>query len=66
MGLDSRLMSVELLALAAMRARERQARPSPGRKVVLRVVYDDPFGEGPLEGPTYTYYVPETGPAGRA
>ena len=59
MALDPRLASVELLALAAMRAKERQV-TAPGREVVLRVVYEGtPWGDPPEEGPEYVYYVPE-------
>jgi hypothetical protein len=66
MALDPRLADVLLLAIAARRARQRQTQPPPGRRVVLKVVYEDPLGEGPMEGPTYTYFVPETGSAWRA
>jgi hypothetical protein len=64
---DPRLADPVILALAARRAKERQqAQPPPGRKMVLRVVYDNPFGEPPLPDEEYVYDVPETGPAGKA
>jgi hypothetical protein len=66
MALDPRLMGLEILTMAAMRARERQAAPPPGRPVVLKVVYADAPGQPPMVGPEYVYYVPETGPAWRA
>jgi hypothetical protein len=55
MGLDARLANVELLAIAALRVRERQ-QAEPRRTVSLKVVYYDALGIEPLlEGPTYTY-----------
>jgi hypothetical protein len=66
MALDPRLMNHQLLALAAMRAKQRQ-QAEPRRRVTLRVVYYDARGIEPLlVGPEYVYYVSETGPAWRA
>jgi hypothetical protein len=66
MGLDARLANVELLALAAMRAKQRQ-QAEPSRKVTCRVVYYDARGIEPEEeGESYTYYESEAGPAWRA
>ena len=66
MALDARLMSVELLTLAAMRAKQRQ-HAEPRRRVTLQVVYYDARGTQPLlVGPAYVYDVSETGPAWRA
>jgi hypothetical protein len=67
MALDPRLMSLELLTMAAMRARERKAGRPPGRPVVLQIAYVDARGLEPPElGERYVYYVPATGPAWRA
>jgi hypothetical protein len=66
MALDARLANVELLALAAMRAKQRQ-QAEPRRRVTLSVVYYDARGIEPLlVGPEYVYYESETGPAWRA
>jgi hypothetical protein len=55
MSVDPRLANIELLALAALRLRERQ-QAEPTRCVQLRVVYYDARGIEPLlEGPTYVY-----------
>jgi hypothetical protein len=42
------------------------AAPDATQTVVVKVVYEDPFGEGPLEGPEYVYYLRDDGPAWRA
>jgi hypothetical protein len=55
MALDPRLASLELLTLAAMRARRSQA-TAPRQRVTLRVVYYDALGQEPdacYTGPTY-------------
>jgi hypothetical protein len=57
--LDPRLASLELLALAARRAQQRQ---TPQRVERLRVVYEDGLGvEPPLDGPVYRYTEPAAG-----
>ena len=60
MALDPRLASVELLTMAAMLARKRQAE-APRKTVTLRVVYAaglDPEAEPEYEGESYTYELP--------
>ena len=60
MALDPRLASVELLALAAMRAKQNQT-SAPRKTITLRVVYAaglDPEAEPEFEGPSYTYELP--------
>ena len=55
MALDPRLMSPQLLALAAMRAKQRQ-QTAPRQTVTLQVVYLDALGHPTDEGytgPTY-------------
>ena len=55
MALDPRLANVELLALAALRARERQAH-APRQTLTLQIVSYDAFGHEPdviYPGPTY-------------
>jgi hypothetical protein len=63
--LDPRLTDVTLLGLAALRLRQRQAQPPPGRKVVLRVEYENLLGEEPMEGFEVTYIVPDNGSPAR-
>ena len=65
MALDPRLTSLELLTIAARRAKERQ-HGAPRRTVTLRVVYGDERGMEPLlEGPTYVYEATQGGAAWR-
>jgi hypothetical protein len=66
MALDPRLASLELLALAAMRAKQRQV-TAPRRTVTLQVVYYDARGiEPPSPGEAYTYELPAPAPRGGA
>ena len=65
MALDPRLASVELLALAAMRAKQHQV-TAPRQTVTLQVEYYDARGiEPPSKGESYTYSLPATAPGGR-
>jgi hypothetical protein len=57
MARDPRLASVELLTLAALRARERQEAPRL-RPVTLQVVYYDALSGEETPGPSYTYDLP--------
>jgi hypothetical protein len=67
MALDARLANVQLLTLAALRARERQrTQPKPGRVVVLKILYDAAPEEPPLEGATHVLYLPEKAPSAEA
>jgi hypothetical protein len=60
MALDPRLMSTEILVLAAMRVRQHQV-SAPPRQVELRIVYYDMLtGEEEL-GERYVYAVPAEG-----
>ena len=55
MALDARLASPHILALAALRARERLS-AAPRQTVTLQVVYYDALGHEPdviYTGPTY-------------
>jgi hypothetical protein len=55
MALDARLADPVLLALAARRAKERQA-TAPRQTVTLKIVYYDALGQEPDEcyqGPVY-------------
>ena len=66
MALDPRLASVELLALAAMRARQHQG-TAPRQTVTLQIEYYDARGIEPPElGESYTYELPATAPGGRS
>lgn len=61
MALDPRLMSIELLTLAAMRAKQRQ-HEAPRQCVTLQVVYYDARGIEPDElGESYTVALPAPG-----
>ena len=62
MALDPRLASVQLLTLAAMRAKERQA-AAPDQVVVLQVEYDAYEDEPPLLGEQYVYVLPAKAPS---
>ena len=58
MALDARLASLELLTLAAMRAKQRQT-TAPPRQVTLQVLYYDARGLEPDEvGERYVYTLP--------
>jgi hypothetical protein len=58
MALDPRLASVELLTIAAMRAKKNQV-AAPRRTVTVQVVYVDALGLEPdEEGESYTYELP--------
>jgi hypothetical protein len=58
MALDPRLASIELLTLAALRARRSQA-AAPRPTVTLQVVYYDASGHEPPEhGARYVYAFP--------
>jgi hypothetical protein len=60
MALDARLADVTLLALAALRAKQRQE-GVPRQTVTVRVIYVDALGIEPeLEGASYTYELPMT------
>jgi hypothetical protein len=60
MASDPRLASPELLALAAMRLRQRQE-TEPKRRLTFRVLYYDASGSYPDElGPAYTYELTHT------
>jgi hypothetical protein len=66
MALDARLASVELLTLAAMRAKQREA-TAPTQTVTLQIEYVDARGIEPPElGESYTYAVPAKAPGGGA
>ena len=55
MALDPRLASLEILMLAARRAKERQT-TAPRQRVTLQILYYDMSGQEPdvcYEGPTY-------------
>ena len=55
MALDHRLADIQLLAIAARRAKERQT-TAPRQRVTLRIVYHDMLGHHPdacFTGPTY-------------
>lgn len=62
MALDPRLASVQLLTLAALRARQRAA-TQPGEAVVLQIVYDAYGEEPPLEGARHVLYLPQQAPS---
>jgi hypothetical protein len=60
MALDPRLASVEVLALAALRLRQRRE-AEPKQRLTFRVVYYDASGSTPDEyGPQYTYELTHT------
>jgi hypothetical protein len=64
MALDARLANIQLLTLAAMRARQHQA-TAPRQPVTLLVEYYDARGiEPPSKGESYTYYLPAKAPGG--
>jgi hypothetical protein len=61
MALDPRLRSVELLTLAAMRAKQR-SQAEPRHRVVLQIEYYDARGiDPPTQGEWYTYELPAPG-----
>ena len=62
MALDPRLASVELLTLAAMRAKQRQE-AAPDQAVVLQIEYDAFEDEPPLLGERYVLYLPAKAPS---
>jgi hypothetical protein len=61
-ALDPRLANIQLLALAAMRARQRAA-TQPGEAVVLQIEYDAYGDEPPLKGEQYVLYLPNKAPS---
>jgi hypothetical protein len=63
MALDARLACLEILVMAAKRAKERQAAPPPGQAVVLQIQYDAYEDEPPLLGERYVLYLPEKAPS---
>jgi hypothetical protein len=64
MALDPRLACLEILVMAAKRAKERQA-AAPRQAVTLQVEYYDARGiEPPVKGESYTYYLPATATGG--
>jgi hypothetical protein len=62
MALDPRLASVELLTVAALRARSRQQQ-EPTRAVVLQIVYDAYGDEPEVLGERHVLYLPEQAPS---
>jgi hypothetical protein len=58
MALDPRLMSTEILVLAAMRVRQHQV-SAPPRQVELQIVYYDMLTGVEELGERYVYDVPE-------
>jgi hypothetical protein len=62
MALDPRLASTLLLALAAKRAKERQA-TQPGGGVVIRIAYDAYGDEPPPGGEQSVIYLPNKAPS---
>ena len=64
MALDPRLACVELLALAAMRAKQHQA-DAPTQSVVLQIEYDAYGDEPPLLGERYVLALPRKRRASR-
>jgi hypothetical protein len=62
MGLDARLANIQLLTLAAMRAKQRQA-AAPTQAVVLQIEYDAYGEEPPLKGEQYVLYLPNKAPS---
>jgi hypothetical protein len=61
-ALDPRLASVQLLTLAALRARQRAA-TQPGQAVVLQIVYDAYEDEPPLVGERHVLYLSQQAPS---
>ena len=61
-ALDPRLASIELLTLAALRARQRQD-AEPTRTVVLQIEYDAYGDEPPLLGERYVLVLPQKAPS---
>jgi hypothetical protein len=58
MALDPRLANIQLLTIAAIRAKQRQHEASR-QTVTVRVVYVDALGLEPdEEGESYTYELP--------
>ena len=62
MALDPRLADPLLLALAARRAKARQA-TAPNQAVVLQIEYDAYGDEPPLKGEQYVLYLSEKAPS---
>jgi hypothetical protein len=62
MALDPRLADPLLLALAARRAKARQA-TAPNQAVVLQIEYDAYGDEPPLKGEQYVLYLPNKAPS---
>jgi hypothetical protein len=64
MARDARLACIEILAMAARRARERQT-TAPRQTVTLQVEYYDARGiEPPSKGESYVYTLPAKAPGG--
>jgi hypothetical protein len=63
MALDARLACLEILVMAAKRAKERQATPPPTQAVVLQIEYDAYGEEPPTKGERYVLYLPAKAPS---